>query len=216
MLLGGGALGRDRPVPRGPGWADPGDVITAEIASARLVREKGPWAAFSATATRDAQLYSPAPTRAVDLLRGRKTPAASLRWQPDAAWMSCDGSYAVTRGTWQDGDSAGWFFTVWQRQQAGDYRWVLRQTAPLPAPAAAPEFLVAKVAECPVHRVRRDDTPGKAASTASRPAAGGDYTSFHSDDGTLAWSSTGPLRPSFAVRLRTDGEVREVARAGGI
>jgi hypothetical protein len=220
-LLAGAAAARDRDdrkgPPHGPGWADPGDVISAEIAFARLAREKGQWTAFRATAARGAQQFAPGPVRAADFLKGRKDPAVAAQWQPHAVWIACDGSYAVTRGAWQDGKQAGWFMTVWQRQERGDYRWVLDQGGDLAQPLAAPDFLTAKVAECPARR--RDDGKGKPAPAPASAPAPADWLSGRSADGTLRWTTrlgadgmrTGARQ--FAVTMQVDGAMAEVARA---
>lgn len=217
-LLTGVAGAQERGARKGPphgiGWADPGDVISAEIAFARLAREKGQWTAFRATAAKGAQQFAPGPVRAAEFLKGRKDPAVAVNWQPHAVWMACDGSYAVTRGAWQDGDRTGWFMTVWQRQARGDYRWVLEQGGYLAVPLATPEFLTAKVADCPTPS-RVDN--GKPASTPQPPPA--DWLSGRSTDGSLGWSTelaadgvrTGARR--FAVSMRIDGAMAEVARA---
>jgi len=218
VLLAGtaGAQARDgrKGPPHGPGWGDPGDVISAEIAFARLARDKGQWTAFRATAAKGAQQFAPGPVRTAEFLKGRKDPAVALNWQPHAAWMACDGTYAVTRGAWQDGDRAGWFMTVWQRQARGDYKWVLEQGGDLSVPIAAPEFLTAKVAECPARHGTEDD-----ARTTTPPPLPADWLSGRSADGTLTWTTglapdgmrTGARQ--FAVSLRIDGAMVEVARA---
>jgi hypothetical protein len=127
--------------------------------------------------------------------------------------MACDGSYAVSRGAWRDGGRAGWFITVWQRQPRGDYKWVLDQGGDASAPVAAPEFIMAKVAECP--QPRRGE--GATVRAAAAPVEV-DWLSGRSTDGTLVWT-TG-FEPGgaqngareFAVRLRTDGAMVEVAQ----
>ena len=213
------AQGRQRE-PRGPGWADPADVLAAEIGFARLAQDKGQWTAFRATAARDAQHFDPGPVRVEASLKGRADPPLALKWQPHAVWMACDGSYAVTRGAWQSASASGWFMTVWQRQAKGGYKWVLDQGDALKAPLAAPEFLTAKVADCPARSHPGDDPAHRpAAPRPARDAPPADFTSGHSDDGTLVWATT--LGPDgartgahhFAVRLRQDGDWREVASA---
>ena len=204
--------GRD---PHGPGWADPADVLAAEIAFARLAQEKGQWTAFRATAARDAQQFAPGPVRVGEFLKGRKDPATALKWQPHAVWMACDGSYAVTRGAWQAGKAGGWFMTVWQRQPKGGYKWVLDQGDDLAQPLAAPEFLSALVAECPAREHGEERKPPK---PAAEPGPR-DYLNAHSDDGTLVWTNT--LAPDgvrtgahhVSVAMRTDGAMREVTAA---
>jgi hypothetical protein len=57
------------PNARGPGLrpaANPSDVISAELAFARLAQEKGQWTAFRQTATSDAVMFVPQRVRAQD------------------------------------------------------------------------------------------------------------------------------------------------------
>ncbi|MBU6266036.1 MAG: hypothetical protein KGN34_00765 [Sphingomonadales bacterium] len=201
--------------PHGPGWADPSDVLAAEIAFSRLAQDKGQWTAFRATAAPNAQQFNNGPVRVADDLKGRKDPPVAVKWQPHAVWMACDGSYAVTRGAWQGPKATGWFITVWQRQKKGGYKWVLDQGDALQTPLAAPEFLTAKVAECPP-RKRPDGNPGHAPNPPApdRNAPPPDYTSAHSDDGTLTWATTATATGHhFAVTLRQDGVPHEVLAA---
>jgi len=207
---------------RGPGWADPSDVLAAEIAFARAAQDKGQWTAFRQTAARDAQMFagSPisAPVRVAAYLKGRADPAVPLKWQPHAAWMACDGSYAVTRGAWQSGKSNGWFITVWQRQEKGGYKWVLDQGDDLKSPLEAPEFLTAEVADCPPRAHGDDGNNDRHHPDKPKPAKDApppEYLAGKSDDGTLTWITT--LAPSgarhFTLHLRHDGVMREVTSA---
>ncbi|MDE2404664.1 MAG: hypothetical protein KGM17_08350 [Sphingomonadales bacterium] len=203
--------------PHGPGWADPSDVISADIAFSRLAQEKGRWAAFRATAAKGAQQFAPGPVRVEAVPRPKTQPEAPLAWQPHAAWMACDGTYAVTRGAWQSGKAAGWYMTVWQRQDKGGYKWVLDQGDTLAQPLPPPEFLTAKVADCPARHRPAGDPP--AARKPDKPAIPAEYLSGASPDGTLAWTTT--LAPdgdrtgarSISVRLRSGGTMAEVAAA---
>jgi hypothetical protein len=143
------------PNSRGPGLrpaANPSDVISAELAFARLAQEKGQWTAFRQTAAADAVMFVPQRVRAQDWLKGRTDPATSVRWQPSAVWSSCDGSHAVTQGQWRSANSSGGFVTVWQRQ--GDprrptgYKWVLDMSVTTEHGTASPDTIAAKVADC--------------------------------------------------------------------
>lgn len=209
------AQDRDRPAggrPRaghGAGWADPSDVLSAEIAYARLAREKGQWSASRSTAARGAWIAAPDAVGADAFLKGRKDPARIRQWQPHAVWIACDGSYGATTGAWQEDSAFGWFTTIWQRQPKDGYRWVLAASGPLKQPLAAPDFLTARVADCPA-RGHRDDQHGadKQPRREAR-AAVADYRSWHSDDGTLAWELGGGegTGPRMTVRMAKGGQM---------
>jgi len=150
------ATAQDRP--QRSGRANPSAVIAAELAFARLARDKGQWTAFRETAADDAVMFVPQRVNAREWLRKRADPAESVRWQPHAVWMSCDGSLAVTRGAWQQADGRqGYFTTVWRPRKKGGYEWVMDQGDGLAEPLPAPEMISASVAACervpPVERV---------------------------------------------------------------
>lgn len=203
-------------MPRGgPGWADPSDVIAAEIAFARLARDKGQWTAFRQTAAPGAQMFAPQPVRTADYLKGKRDPQQSVNWQPHSVWMACDGSFAVTRGAWQGPKATGYFITVWQRQRKGGYKWVLDQGDALATPIAAPDFLTAKVAEC-VSRGHGDhDDRDSRDDKSAVPPTQIDWLSGHSPDGTLAWTTTVAADGArhFALTVRGDGALHEVTRS---
>jgi len=212
---------------------NPSALIAAEVAFARLARERGQWTAFAATAAATAEMFVPQRTLAKVWLKGRANPAQSVQWQPHAAWISCDGSAGATLGAFQDGAAAGgqgWFSTLWQRQKKGDYKWVLDQGGDLPAPLPAPEFLAGKVADCPVHADRGPAAEGMSEARPQRRAelplqrplagpipalaapAGSDSKDGQSDDGTMAWRSTvmpGGSR-AWTVWLWQNGKMTEV------
>lgn len=200
------ALAQDRRN-EGPGHADPGAVVAAEIAFAQLAEKKGQWTAFRETATRDAVMFVPQMTYAQDWLKDRANPPQAVKWQPHQVWSSCDGTLAVTRGAWQQGDKAGYFTTVWQRQKNGRYKWVLDQAEELPMALDAPDMIVAKVADCPPGYTGRrgpkiQDFKGKLPPLDPAGRRG------QSLDGTLGWEVA--VAPSgarrFVVTMQSDGQ----------
>jgi hypothetical protein len=179
------------PNPRGPGLrpaANPSDVISAELAFARLAQEKGQWTAFRQTSTSDAVMFVPQRVRAQDWLKGRADPATAVRWQPSAVWSSCDGSYAVTQGQWRSANASGGFVTVWQRQ--GDprrptgYKWVLDMSVTTEHGTASPDTIAAKVADC--DKIDDAIVPG----VMDRDGAVLDDLVGSSTDATLVWNSS--------------------------
>ncbi|QGN54695.1 hypothetical protein [Novosphingobium sp. Gsoil 351] len=186
-------------------FADPGQVITTERAFARMAREKGTWTAFRHYATGDAQFPPPpAWSNVQQSLKGTPDPAQPILWGPDAAWSSCDGSFAVTTGeaSFPSGRKSR-FLTVWQRQESGEYRWVLDQGFDSAGGAIDPETISGKVAEClkgprPSRDVRRGEAWGSAAA----------------NDGTLAWETAiaADCSRTAVVRMASDDGMKEVFR----
>ncbi|MFS0850516.1 hypothetical protein AB3M93_13760 [Novosphingobium panipatense] len=177
------------PLPPGAGTANPSALVAAEMAFARMAREKGQWTAFREYADDAAIMFVPQEVEAREWLKRQEDPPAPVQWQPHEVWMSCDGSLGVTKGAWQRPDgSVGWFTTIWKQQKKGEYRWVLDHGDSLPAPLPEPEMLSAKVARCrgasQAAPPRTDALPADAAADA-RTFMGG--TSM---DGTLRWHLT--------------------------
>ena len=141
--------------------ADPSAVIAAEIAFARLAREKGQWTSFRRTADIDAVMFVPGVVNAEKWLKKQKDPPQSVTWAPDRIFVSCDASYAVSAGhaEWPDGRK-GRFVTLWRRQPKGDYKWVLDWGSNGPAPKGLEEGEIdGKVADCPARRTAGDVLP---------------------------------------------------------
>lgn len=207
-LLASPAFSRERNDPRdGLGYANPGAVVAAEVAFAKLAQEKGQWPAFLATATKDAVMFAPQPVYAQDFLKGKPNPALAVKWQPHQVWSSCDGTLAVTRGAWQTGDKSGYFTTVWQRQKNGSYKWLLDQGDALPLPLDEPEMIVSKVADCPSgYRPERAQKPKD--FKGKLPPLDPAHLAGRSLDGTLSWDVTvspdGARR--FVVTMLADGK----------
>ncbi len=226
---GGGRAGE---VPGGRNsYANPSAVIAAELAFARLAREKGQWTAFRETAAPDAVMFADggAPHGGVEVmvlaqpwLKTRANPAVPLAWQPHHVWSSCDGALVVSSGAWQRGAAQGWFTTVWQRQDKGGYKWVFDHGDVLVQPLAAPDMIAATVADCPAAQRRagpppteaRGGRPKRAAKPAKAPPVPFDPTAREgrSPDGTLVWRVTADASGAhaFTAQLRQDGALREI------
>lgn len=213
---------RDRPdAPRGRSYANPSAVITAEMAFARLALEKGQWAAFRATAAPDAVMFTPTMVLAQTWLRNRPDPPPPpLTWRAYQVWSSCDGSLMVTSGGWRHGGKHGRFTAVWQRQEKGGYKWLLRHGAETGEPIAEPDMISARVAECPPRRAgeRRTAVPGGKRSkpikheVAPPPPFDPARREGRSNDGSLAWEVT--VEPGgarrFVARMQTDGRMQPI------
>ena len=176
--------------------ANPSTVIAAELAFAQLAQAKGQWTAFRATATADAEMFVPQRVNAQSWLKGKADPAVSVKWQPHEVFMSCDGSYGVTRGAWQGPKAAGYFTTVWQRQKDGGFKWALDMGDPVATPLAAPEMIAAKVADCsPV-------TSGQVSAAARTDGGTVSQRDRASDDGTMEWTSVGFANDKAQLTVR--------------
>ena len=185
--------------------ANPSAVIAAEMAFARAAQEKGQWTAFRQYATRDAVMFVPGQVNAQDWLRRQSDPAEAVRWQPYQVWSSCDGSFVVsTGGATYPGGAQSNFLTVWQKQDDGEYRWVLDQSLPHAERPFAADTIGAEVADCPANR------PG-GRIVARR---GENWRSGRSNDGTLEWSTQQEATCDrlVTVRMAQAGTLKEVLR----
>lgn len=201
-------------------YANPSAIIAAEIAFARLVREKGQWTAFRETAAPDAVMFAGdgALVLAQSWLKDRANPATPLTWQPHRVWASCDGSLVLSSGAWQKGaGSTGWYTTIWQRQPKGEYKWVFDHGAPLDKPLEAPDMIGAVIAECPARRPApppAEPPRGKPAKPAKAPPIPFDPAAREgrSNDGTLTWKFTAEANGAhrLIVQLAQDGATREI------
>ena len=188
--------------------ANPGQVIATERAFARMAAEKGTWTAFRHYATKDALWPAPGPTSGLvnvqQSLKGTPDPVQPVIWGPDAAWSSCDGSFAVTTGEAVfPGGRKSRFVTVWQRQDDGEYRWVLDQGFASGGGEVSPDLIPARVAEC---------VKGPRPSPLARRSAL--WGSGKANDGTLAWETAIAAdcsRTAIVRMLGADG-MQEVLR----
>lgn len=190
---------RLRGAPGGIGLANPSAIVAAELAFARLAREKGQWTAFRETADKDAVLFAPGAVNAQGWLRKRTDPAEPLSWQPHRIFISCDGSYAAATGPQRkagDTGKGGSFTTIWRQQKNGSYKWVLNLSSDTAAPANEDNIIDARVADCgrrsAIDQKRDDDRRrGKRPDVVPIPNPPPANGTGQSADGTLRWSWTG-------------------------
>lgn len=187
---------------------EPSTVIATELAFARAAREDGTWTAFRDYATDDAIWPGPGWENVQAALKGQADPEKPIVWGPDLVWVSCDGSFALSTGaaTHPSGRMTR-FATIWQRQNDGQYRWVLDQGFDLEDHYAAPEMIGGRKAECP------QGTPNRMAR-APKARRGEAWHSGRSDDGTLQWHTelAADCRRTLVVEARVDGALNEVFR----
>jgi hypothetical protein len=100
-------------------------AVDAERAFAADAQKIGQWSAFRKHADNDAVMFTPQAVWARDFLKDRKDPPKSMRWRPNASFVSCDGRTAINTGPAfrPSGEAYGFFNTVWQRTER-EWRWV--------------------------------------------------------------------------------------------
>lgn len=189
VITGGVAPARERR-PLAP---NPSAFIAAEIGFSRLAQEKGQWTAFRETMAPEAVMFVPQRVVARDWLKSQKDPAETVKWQPHAVYVSCDGNVGVTTGAWQKGPANGYFTTIWLRDpKKGKLSWILDHGDTLAVPRGAPDFIAAKQAVCG----SRPAVPIEAGGEGEDRAVG------LSPDQTLSWTSTVRADRSRRVTIR--------------
>jgi ketosteroid isomerase-like protein len=123
-------------------------VIAADRAFADESVERGQLSAFEQFLARDAVVFRPIAVNAQEWLQDHVPPTGRLDWTPAAAAVACDGSMAVTSGPWtyvdMDGreSAAGYYLSLWRKDESGDWRIVLDHGIDVPKGAADASALV--------------------------------------------------------------------------
>lgn len=130
------------------GLAQPSAVIAADIALSREARSRGAAESLRRSAADAALVLVPRPQPAAQWLKGRARPSPARDWTPRTVWVSCDGSFAVTKGAWRRGSEAGDYIALWQRQPKDGWRWLLHEDGPARPLGPEPEMIAGRVAEC--------------------------------------------------------------------
>ncbi len=198
-------------------YANPTELIAREIALGQLARDKGQWTGFRETAALGAQLLVPERVSAETWLKGREDPPAPARWEPYAAWISCDGSFGVVEGGWEANGESGRYASVWQRQEKGGYKWLIRQRIGPYGPAPAPDMLSAQIGDCDAPGRAKGDGPPSARQGGPKAepqdaAVPANAQSDYSTDRTLYWQSGSDASgtPWLLVKIRKTDEMRTV------
>lgn len=123
----------------------PNDVIAIDREFAQWALDAGIRAAYDRYLADDAVMFRPQPVPAREWLATHEPATGRLEWVPTQAATACDGSLAVTFGTWsyvaRDSPTAdtGQYLTAWRRSESGDWQIVLDHTVSLPSlPPLAP------------------------------------------------------------------------------
>lgn len=172
--------------------ATPATAADAERAFAADAQANGQWTAFRRWSTPEAVMFFPEPARAHERLKDVKDPPRSVEWTPAASFVSCDGTTAANTGPWRQGAGNGFFSTVWVRQRAGGWKWIVDGGDELATARAWPAGTSTRTAAC-------TGTPPKPESFSVAAAAENGWSS----DRTLSWQwsvAAGGAR-RFEVRL---------------
>lgn len=113
-----------------------GSLVDAELAFARMGRERGVHAAFLANFAADGVALQPAPVRVQQVFGERAAPADPLAlrldWKPAQAGVARSHDFGYTTGPYSLSSAAnpetrheGAFFSVWQRNAAGRWEVIL-------------------------------------------------------------------------------------------
>ena len=126
-------------------------IVETERAFARASVERGQREAFLAYLANDGITFSPAPGLGKRAIRRRPPPAnpkaTLLNWAPMTGGASSSGDLGFTTGPYvlEDRSGAsrppqhGMYFTIWKKQQSGEFRAVLDLGIELDAPVAPVE-----------------------------------------------------------------------------
>lgn len=134
---------RDRPLS-----ANPSAFIAADISLSHLTREKGVTPALRDMAHKKAWLLTPTLQSAEGALKAKKDAAAPVRWQAHRVAISCDGNMGLTEGRWSQGEAAGRYLHLWQRDERGRMKWRYRGQYRDDNLGEAPDYIVSKQAVC--------------------------------------------------------------------
>jgi hypothetical protein len=158
--------------------AAPSGAVEAERAFAAAAQTDGQWTAFRTYAAEDGVMFVPEQVNAQAWLKDRPDPPQSVMWWPAEAWISCDGTTAVTTGPWlrNGGKLAGYFTTVWRRQTDGRWKWLLDHGDALERPRRGSD----------TPSVRRASCRGLPATRRILGVRG--YETEASPDGSLVWN----------------------------
>ena len=164
------------------GKSDPGaPLVAADEAFSRESGRDGNWTAARRMALPESETFAPGRVKVLEFGKDRADPPFDQSWQPDHAWISCDGTAGLTFGRWHVPGSRqrGWYESVWAQVNGGGYKLLLRRGG------AQPRQLLAK----PGIRGARSACSGKPGLPISAPAEGTDLKFGASRDQTLIWSS---------------------------
>jgi len=184
-------------------------VIAAERAFAGFTRDNGFKRGFLAYAAEDSIIFQPGPVPArpgLEALPDTPPPGPPLFWWPEFAGISNSGDLGFTTG---GATIPVRYFTVWQRQADGGWRWIYDggpgQSAPLPGPTERVERLPAATASAgsaalALAEIAPLEAELAAGAASDAPAA---FARYLSEDALIAGSRT----PSYPGRAQQTAEL---------
>lgn len=176
------------------GKANPGaPLIAADLAYADMARTDGEWTATRAVSLPQTEVFTPWRRAVLELGKGQRDPSIPMRWKPEQAWISCDGTAGVTFGTWHRPDgqiTRGWYEKVWVKMRSGEYKLLLNHGGNAPRRMTTKPGRKGQRAAC-------GGNPPPLPIVA--PAEGTDFKLGASHDQTLIWSSA--VSPKGEVRI---------------
>jgi ketosteroid isomerase-like protein len=174
-----GFAAAQEPANSGDALTDAQTVLDVDRQAADLARESGLRASYERYLAPDAVVFRPLPEGAAAWFATHEPPSGQTSWTPQVARVSCDGSLAVTSGTWTytpgDGRPAesGKYMTAWRRDASGAWRMVAEQSILASASAAPQPFDPGPGQGCP-----RGEGQRRALESADRRAG----TELHARD----------------------------------
>lgn len=131
------------------------EVLALDRDFASVAAERGLRVAYERYLASDAMVFRPLPVAAHEWLETHEPASGKVAWEPNGATVACDGSLAITSGTWtyttSPGGAAesGQYLTAWRREATGDWRIVLDQSIGASAAAARDLQGMPAVRGCP-------------------------------------------------------------------
>jgi ketosteroid isomerase-like protein len=110
------------------------EVLELDRDFAAVAGEHGLRVAYERYLAADATVFRPLPVVAREWLATHEPASGQLAWTPGGATLACDGSLALTSGTWTyttgpgAAGESGQYLTAWRREPTGDWRIVLDQS----------------------------------------------------------------------------------------
>ena len=225
-----GALGAG-PALAAPKAADPAPVIAAERAFAARAAEVGVAQSFLDNMTDDAIVFSPDPVKAKSLYGGRppaKTPREGgtlLAWWPTFAGIARSGDLGFTTGPAEvNGRRSVHYFTVWQKQADGRWKWVYdggvdSDPSHAPGPSVPVALLPAGDARAisPAVALHQVEAAELALAARARADVAGAYGAALAADAHMQGSKLAPATSPAAVvaELATRSKAIDFAPLGG-
>jgi ketosteroid isomerase-like protein len=205
-----------------------GSLVDAELAFARMGRERGVHDAFLANFAADGVALQPAPVRVQQAFRERAAPADPLAlhldWKPAQAGVArshhfgyTTGPYSVSSAASPDTRHEGVFFSVWQRNAAGRWEVILDAgigtagTVDFVALGAAPRAGYAGPAEPAAARRGLLAQEANAFGAAGASLTPNDYARLLADDARLHRNGAAPIASRGAIARSTAQRIQRVA-----